>query len=954
MSYHRFMKMITLWLALGATFLSAQTTGINLSWDLGTENDLYLYRVFRSTAPNASSQLDSVQAPQHSYTDNGVQKGVLYYYRLKSVDFSLNSSDYTNELSVAIPKISGMSSSEVLPSDTTIQIPLDNYVDDPDDPDNTLVWSISGADKLTVSINNNRVASISTPSNWNSQETLLFRVKDDQGFEDTHSMSIRSSSSPTAQPPKFTGTISTTVEEDGQGTVILSDYVSDPDSKVDDLVFTITEVNSIDFSINKNKLTITPAANWYGQRTATVTVTDETGLSDQTTLTVTVNAVNDAPVLSGLPSLNLSQDTTVTVDMQPYVFDVDDNIANISWSFTNYSRISLSFDDSKDILTITTPGDWDGFEYVSVRVTDVAGDTDTDTLVVRVTPADLKAPVISNFPQVSFDEDAGQTVQLNNYVTDDDDPVQNLFWFARNSQNISVDIDHSENTALFTATEDWNGSSEVRLIVTDPDGNKDSVQVAVLVKAVNDPPVFSALPSVNLSEQLSRQLSLASYTSDVDNLKEDLSWSTANEVNVTVQITSAGLATFSVDSAYRGQEVISVYVSDTGGARDTTTITVYRQDQARAPHISAIADISFAEDTQRSIDLRSYVSDSDNDVSELSWTFNTLENIDLDLSDSDELTLIPNANWNGQEEIFLEVRDPDGNVDFDTLLVTVTPVNDAPRSRSVSSITMTENSFQTLPITDFFIDPDGVEDLVSIDLITSGEGFIGYFIDDAAHAITFFTPAGFRGHEVFLLKVSDNAGAQASTVFTITVVTQSVSGGVQVAYLGSGTNVAMNWKTVLPTIDYIEYGTSTAYDKVTEGDSDFTLEHDQQISGLQENTIYHFRVVSRNEAGQISFSADSVFSTAESGEINVFPIPYKATLDTDGRGIFFTDLPLVTDLAIYNIIGEPVFNQRINGPLYRWNVKNNNNKDISSGLYIYVIKDEQGNKRASGKLVVIR
>ncbi|HED10731.1 MAG TPA: hypothetical protein ENJ10_08580, partial [Caldithrix abyssi] len=217
MSYHRFMKMITLWLALGATFLSAQTTGINLSWDLGTENDLYLYRVFRSTAPNASSQLDSVQAPQHSYTDNGVQKGVLYYYRLKSVDFSLNSSDYSNELSVAIPKISGMNSSEVLPSDTTIQIPLDNYVDDPDDPDNTLVWSISGADKLTVSINNNRVASISTPSNWNSQETLLFRVKDDQGFEDTHSMSIRSSSSPTAQPPKFTGTISTTVEEDGQG-----------------------------------------------------------------------------------------------------------------------------------------------------------------------------------------------------------------------------------------------------------------------------------------------------------------------------------------------------------------------------------------------------------------------------------------------------------------------------------------------------------------------------------------------------------------------------------------------------------------------------------------------------------------------------------------------------------------------------------------------------------------
>ncbi len=934
-------------------FLSAQTSVINLSWDLGAENDLYLYRVYRSTSPNASTQWDSVQAPNHSYADNGVQKGVLYYYRLKSVDFSLNSSDYSNELSVAIPKISGMSSSEVLPSDTTILIPLDNYVDDPDDPDNTLIWTVSGASLLTVSINN-RVASISTPANWNSQETLLFRVKDDAGFEDTHSMAIRSSSSPTAQPPKFTSTISATLQEDGQGTVILSDYVDDPDSKVSDLVFTITDVNSIDFAINNNKLTITPAQNWYGQRTVTVTVTDETGLSDQTTLTVTVTPVNDPPVLSGLPSLNLTQDTTVSVDMQPYLFDVDDNIADISWSFTNYSRISLFFNDNTDILTITTPVNWDGFEYVRVTVTDVAGATDTDTLVVRVTPSDLKPPVIQNFPRISFNEDSSQSIILNDYVRDDDDPVQNLFWYARNSQNITVTIDHSENTALFTATEDWNGTSEVRLIVADPDGNKDSVQVPVTVTAVNDPPVFGSLPSVNLSDVLSRQIALASYTSDVDNLKSELVWSTANEVNVSVEITSDGRATFSVDSTFRGVESIAVYVRDPDGARDTTTITVYRQDQARAPRINAIDDITFAEDTQRSIDLRSHVSDSDNDPGELSWTFNSPENIDLDLSDADELTLIPNANWFGEEEIFLEVRDPDGNVDFDTLLATVTPVNDPPRSRSVSSITMTENSFQTLPITDFFIDPDGVEDLVSIDLITSGEGFIGYFIDDAAHSITFFTPSGFRGHEVFLLKVSDNAGLQASTVFTIRVVAQSVAGGVQVAYLGSGTNVAMNWKTVLPTIDYIEYGTTTAYGKTTDGDIDFTIEHDQQISGLQENTTYHFRVVSRNEAGQISFSADSVFSTAESGEINVFPIPYKATLDTDGRGIFFTDLPLVADLAIYNIIGEPVFNQRINGPLYRWNVKNNNGKDISSGLYVYVIKDEQGNKRASGKLVVIR
>lgn len=87
-------------------------------------------------------------------------------------------------------------------------------------------------------------------------------------------------------------------------------------------------------------------------------------------------------------------------------------------------------------------------------------------------------------------------------------------------------------------------------------------------------------------------------------------------------------------------------------------------------------------------------------------------------------------------------------------------------------------------------------------------------------------------------------------------------------------------------------------------------------------------------------------------EFAVFPLPFRAAKH---HGINFKNLPPSASVMIYNVLGEPVFNvQDLPGRNWIWNVKNSAGKPLSAGLYIYHVMDAQGNRKYSGKLVVVR
>src|SRR5204862_163603 len=71
----------------------------------------------------------------------------------------------------------------------------------------------------------------------------------------------------------------------------------------------------------------------------------------------------------------------------------------------------------------------------------------------------------------------------------------------------------------------------------------------------------------------------------------------------------------------------------------------------------------------------------------------------------------------------------------------------------------------------------------------------------------------------------------------------------------------VTWSTDEGSDSQVEYGTS-AYGSSTSLDSGLVLAHSQALSGLAAATTYHYRVKSRDGAGNLATSGDFTFTTS--------------------------------------------------------------------------------------------
>src|SRR5882672_5866463 len=72
------------------------------------------------------------------------------------------------------------------------------------------------------------------------------------------------------------------------------------------------------------------------------------------------------------------------------------------------------------------------------------------------------------------------------------------------------------------------------------------------------------------------------------------------------------------------------------------------------------------------------------------------------------------------------------------------------------------------------------------------------------------------------------------------------------------------WHTNRPADSQVEYGVTTGYGNVM---TMKTMDTDHQLNlvGLTPNSLYHYRVKSKDDAGNLSTSGDMTFTTAKSG-----------------------------------------------------------------------------------------
>ncbi len=87
-------------------------------------------------------------------------------------------------------------------------------------------------------------------------------------------------------------------------------------------------------------------------------------------------------------------------------------------------------------------------------------------------------------------------------------------------------------------------------------------------------------------------------------------------------------------------------------------------------------------------------------------------------------------------------------------------------------------------------------------------------------------------------------------------------------------SVVISWDTDELADGQVEYGTSTSYGKKTGIQTVLSLNHKFTLKNLKRNTIYHFRVTSKDASGNLAIYHDESFTTLGQALTNAVVLPY--------------------------------------------------------------------------------
>jgi hypothetical protein len=121
--------------------------------------------------------------------------------------------------------------------------------------------------------------------------------------------------------------------------------------------------------------------------------------------------------------------------------------------------------------------------------------------------------------------------------------------------------------------------------------------------------------------------------------------------------------------------------------------------------------------------------------------------------------------------------------------------------------------------------------------------------------------------------------------------------------------------------------------------------------GLTEKLILKVTI----DPGFYDIDSTILLSSTQSQDTTIYayPIPFNSNLDGHEH-IEFSGLSDGQTISIYDLLGRYVYKNSDPDIPFKWDVLNNAGSKINSGIYIYIIKDEEENKVTSGKLIVIR
>jgi uncharacterized protein len=345
--------------ALANTSLFSQVTGA-ADWHINSdEPDVLDYDTsFKPAAQEALYEVNPYRTSDHDAVVIGLNL-------LNTPPVANNDSYSTNEdtsLTVAAPG--------VLANDT-------------DAENNTLTAVlVSGPSHGTVTLNANGSFTYTPASNYNGPDSFTYKANDGHTDSNTATVSITVNAvndAPVAANDSYN------TNEDATLSVAAPGVLTN-DTDIDNASLTavlVTGPSHGSLTLNANgSFSYTPALNYNGPDSFTYRANDGAADSNIATVTITVSAVNDAPVATA-DTATVAKNGSVAISVLANDFDVDGDTVTVT-SFTQPAHGTVAYSTKNKNFRYTPTKGFSGTDSFTYTISDGHGGTATATVTITV------------------------------------------------------------------------------------------------------------------------------------------------------------------------------------------------------------------------------------------------------------------------------------------------------------------------------------------------------------------------------------------------------------------------------------------------------------------------------------------------------------------------------------------------------------------------------------------
>jgi VCBS repeat-containing protein len=690
-----------------------------------------------------------------------------------------NGGTTTSLITIGVAPVNDAPVSSNLNLTTLEDTPVNGQVNATDVDGDTLSFNVSGNPANGSVVINAATGSFTynPNANYNGGDSFVVTVSDGNGGTTTSTITI--GVTPVNDAP-VASNLNLTTDEDIPITRTIS--ANDPDGDT----LTYTTIGSptngtVVLNSATGTFTYTPNAGYSGSDSFVVSISDGNGGTTTSTVTIGINAVNQAPTAAA-DNATTDESTAVSIPVLANDTDLDGDSLTIT-NITQGANGSVVIDAvSGELIYNPNPG-FTGTDSFTYTVDDGSGATSTATVTVTVNAV---VPV-NNAPVAvadSFTVNEGGTLQgvavnvLANDTDADGDTLTAILVAGPSNGLLTLNAD-GQFKYVHNGSETTSDSFTYKVNDGTVDGN--TVTVNITVTPVNDAPV-ARTDDIDVSKGGTATVLQSGATSVLAN-DSDAEGDALTAIlvdgpsNGNLTLNADGTFSYTHDGSNARTDAFTYRAND-GTVDGNLTNVIIRVSGVNDPTIVTPDTKTIAEDTASTTgNVLSNDTDADDILEVASFSINgtTYSANDTAVIPSvGSLTLLfnghylfqPLANYNGSVPTVTYTTNTGVS---STLNITVTPVNDAPVAND-DSFTINMNTGLTIPealLTGNDTDVDG--DVLTVTGVSTP---VNGMVSLVGGVVTFTPTPGFSGAASFTYTVQDPSGASSTAVAHITVINQ--------------------------------------------------------------------------------------------------------------------------------------------------------------------------------------